>query len=77
MKKIAIIPMIAVAVLVSACGESTPEQKEEHRQAVEDRANRVYKEICIDGVTYLYRGSGKRESITAKFGTDSKVVLCD
>lgn len=77
MKKFAIIPMIAVAVLVSACGEPTPEQKEESRQAFEDRANRLYKDICIDGVTYLYRHSGKRESITVKFGTDSKVVLCD
>ena len=35
-----------------------------------------YKDVCIDNVVYLYKQGVKRESITVKFDTDSKVIVC-
>lgn len=71
MKKLLLIPLVTLAL--AACED--PKSAEAIAKA-EAHVGSTYKEICIDGVTYLYRYGAKRESITVKFNTDSKVVTC-
>ena len=66
MKKLLIIPMIALAI--TAC--------EPH--GTTKSGGYEFKDICVDGVVYISRHMGFKSGVmSVKFGTDSKVILCD
>lgn len=74
MKKLSVAMSLMALVFLSACEDR---QSAESIAFAERAVKSMFQEICVDGVTYLYYGGGKRAAITVKLGTDSKVIVCE
>lgn len=77
MKRVFLIAALALPLV--GCGSDSPPpvySLSQEGQAMIYRSGSTQDQICVDGVVYIRIFTGSPISYTAKFGTDSKVVLC-
>ncbi len=69
----------ALALALTGCGDGEPPpvySLSQEGQAMRYIDGTQQGQICMDGVVYVRIYTGNVTSFTAKFGTDSKVILC-
>jgi hypothetical protein len=71
-----VILIVALFCAVACEGFDSKKERERAEERLINQIEHYSKTACIDGVTYVYSAGVHIFSLSAKFGTDSKIIQC-